>query len=663
MADLTWPGTVVEQVIDEPPGGAVLASLALAHRHGVGAAAVIAGDAPDLPGLLLGKLFRALGSAEVAVSVADGGGLVALASRLPAPAWLTADLAALDADALVAKGVARDLCAVGPSWHRLRAPADVRRLDPGLEGWANTRSLLSSPVVTELTVRQMRVDHKSGRWCTMAPRRRCRETVMTTVGADKMRGGFRSAAWRRRLAALVAVLSLVVAPMVTPAAASAASNGLLNTHFVLGAGAHPDIALGPDGTAHVAWVHWGAPGVSNEIQYCRVPRGKRACTGLRPGSCQASRPASGPTSSCPGGNTVLILSYRCCFNSQEAVFSEENLLLRSDDGGVTFKAPQLVGTHSAQGDAILGPNGTFYTIDDVVTGGVSVQRAALDGSATPLTGARAHLGTDEYGGSLAALPDGSVLAAHFDGGSGTHTMSVSRFSGTGDPNTDASWPTVFTSAASGSPKTGGQGTELATGKKGTYLFSRDNEVFTRFQVRKWNGTTFAAPTMITPAGQDNIFPTFWEDPAGRTAVAYSNDARKITYRASDLGGWSKALVLPALDAYNLRGATAADGGGFVAYDGNAGDGSVSLVPIPAHRLITESVHNGVVSGKVVAFKAKQPVVLQKAVKKAWVTVATHKLNAKGAYSFTLPKAAGSYRAVAVAVEGYGEADGKPIARK
>jgi hypothetical protein len=151
VTGLTWPGTRVEQsAVEQAAGGAagesVLEALALAHRRGADAAAVLAGDAPDLPGLLLGKLFRALGSAEVAVSAADGGGLVALASRLPSPGWLIAELASLDADALAAQGSGPDRLAIAPSWHRLRTPADVRRLDPGLEGWATTRSLLSSPV-------------------------------------------------------------------------------------------------------------------------------------------------------------------------------------------------------------------------------------------------------------------------------------------------------------------------------------------------------------------------------------------------------------------------------------------------------------------------------------------------------------------------------------
>ncbi len=258
------------------------------------------------------------------------------------------------------------------------------------------------------------------------------------------------------------------------------------------------------------------------------------------------------------------------------------------------------------------------------------------------------------------LPDGSVLASHWDGSYGKESMHVARFSGAGDPNVAASWPTVFTSAAT-SPKTGGEYTQLATGKKGTFLFSEDNEVFARFNVRKWNGTTFGAPTVITPAGQDNIFPDFWADASGRTSVAYSNDARTITYRSSDLKGFATAEVLQAVDAFHLRGATAADGGGFVAYDQNAYNGQVSLVPLPVRRVITVSVHKGAVSGKVVPFRVKQLVVLQRSTKKGWVAVATHKLNAKGAYSFTLPEVPGRYRAVAPASEGYGEAVAKVVA--
>ena len=37
----------------------------------------------------------------------------------------------------------RSRVALAPDWHRLRTPADLRRLDPGLEGWEETRALLA----------------------------------------------------------------------------------------------------------------------------------------------------------------------------------------------------------------------------------------------------------------------------------------------------------------------------------------------------------------------------------------------------------------------------------------------------------------------------------------------------------------------------------------
>ena len=123
---------------------AVLAGL---HELGGDVGVVVAADAPDLPGLLLAKLFRALARAEVAVCPADGGGLVALGARLPAPGWLAAATVGLDtSDALrrlAAAAVTSTALAVGPGWHRLRGPDDVVWLDPGLEGWAATRALLA----------------------------------------------------------------------------------------------------------------------------------------------------------------------------------------------------------------------------------------------------------------------------------------------------------------------------------------------------------------------------------------------------------------------------------------------------------------------------------------------------------------------------------------
>ncbi|MDQ6650261.1 MAG: hypothetical protein M3Z02_09110 [Actinomycetota bacterium] len=147
---LVWPGTpVIDLRPDEAPAatGALAGLAALGATEGV----LVARDAPDLPQLLLGKLFSALSGADVAVCPARGGGLVALASRLPAPAWLSDTAVSVDTSDAVERlrlgAPARRSLVVGPGWGRLRRPTDVSALDMGLEGWDRTRTLLSGPAV------------------------------------------------------------------------------------------------------------------------------------------------------------------------------------------------------------------------------------------------------------------------------------------------------------------------------------------------------------------------------------------------------------------------------------------------------------------------------------------------------------------------------------
>ncbi|WP_433529780.1 hypothetical protein ACQPYA_26550 [Micromonospora sp. CA-263727] len=152
LADaVIWPGTTVYEV-PEPTPNAVFAALtgdrdgSYEQDGGYEQAAVIAGDAPDLPGLTVGKLLRPLTSRPVAVAPVEGSlpGLLGVAARLPVPSWLPAlDMAAaMPATVRAAAPRPGDL-AVTPSWHRLRGPADLARLDPALDGWDNTRALLS----------------------------------------------------------------------------------------------------------------------------------------------------------------------------------------------------------------------------------------------------------------------------------------------------------------------------------------------------------------------------------------------------------------------------------------------------------------------------------------------------------------------------------------
>jgi hypothetical protein len=138
-----WPGTPLVEVADDASVGALLAAV---PATGMVAVAVIVADAPDLPGLLLGKLFRAVsGRVDVAVCPADPHGLVAIAVSLPLPQWLLDSPVRLDdSDALEVLHDAappRGL-SLAPGWHRVRTVADTQRLDPGLEGWDATRLAL-----------------------------------------------------------------------------------------------------------------------------------------------------------------------------------------------------------------------------------------------------------------------------------------------------------------------------------------------------------------------------------------------------------------------------------------------------------------------------------------------------------------------------------------
>ncbi|MEV8630285.1 hypothetical protein AB0395_01375 [Streptosporangium sp. NPDC051023] len=147
MEEIVWPGTPVLEIPDL--SGAVLvraAFEAISEALPYGRQAVLlSGDAPDLPPLLIGKLFRELGRAALAVCPAAEGGAVAIAAHLPYPGWAEVGLDDPEpVKALRARAPGPRTVATGPGWHRLRAPGDVHRLDPGLEGWDNTRALLSA---------------------------------------------------------------------------------------------------------------------------------------------------------------------------------------------------------------------------------------------------------------------------------------------------------------------------------------------------------------------------------------------------------------------------------------------------------------------------------------------------------------------------------------
>ena len=141
-AELLWPGALHFPTEMTVP--------AMAHQLSGEAdeLVVVPADVPDLPGLVLAKLFKVLHRTDIAIAPEHGGdGCVAIGVSLPVAEWIPDDAFDLNQNPfprLSAIAPRRSRCTLTPTWHRLRMPADVHRLDAGLEGWEETRALLAT---------------------------------------------------------------------------------------------------------------------------------------------------------------------------------------------------------------------------------------------------------------------------------------------------------------------------------------------------------------------------------------------------------------------------------------------------------------------------------------------------------------------------------------
>jgi hypothetical protein len=138
--EIAWPGMRIYEV----PTATYLPVFAAAAAEGFDQAAVIAADAADVPGMILGKLLRPLENKAVAVAPGGpGNGVLGVATSLPAPEWLRDH----DLDTASAQLLRRTAPNPGDvtstaQWRRRRGAAELASLDPALEGWENTRALL-----------------------------------------------------------------------------------------------------------------------------------------------------------------------------------------------------------------------------------------------------------------------------------------------------------------------------------------------------------------------------------------------------------------------------------------------------------------------------------------------------------------------------------------
>jgi hypothetical protein len=138
--EIAWPGMRIYEVAT----ATVLPVFEAAAKDGFDQAAVVAADAADVPGMILGKLLRPLTTKPVSVAPAGpDGGLLGVAAHLPAPSWLPDhDLDTATPGQLRRSAPQSSDVQSTADWRRIRGPADLAGLDPALEGWETTRALL-----------------------------------------------------------------------------------------------------------------------------------------------------------------------------------------------------------------------------------------------------------------------------------------------------------------------------------------------------------------------------------------------------------------------------------------------------------------------------------------------------------------------------------------
>jgi hypothetical protein len=145
-SELLWPGAL------HFPAEIHVPTLARQLSGEADELVVVPADIPDLPGLVLAKLFKVLHRSDIGIAPErTGSGCAAIGISLPMADWIPDDAFDLDQNPfsrLSAIAPRRSRCTLTPTWHRLRTPADLARLDAGLEGWEETRALLANKSLT-----------------------------------------------------------------------------------------------------------------------------------------------------------------------------------------------------------------------------------------------------------------------------------------------------------------------------------------------------------------------------------------------------------------------------------------------------------------------------------------------------------------------------------
>jgi hypothetical protein len=358
---------------------------------------------------------------------------------------------------------------------------------------------------------------------------------------------------------ILALLALLAFALAVPAGAGAA------TSFKFGTGEFPDIAMDPDGVAHVVWdVSSGNASAPEDLHYCQLAPGATACKGevvLHPPFQAIGRSTY---VFAPAKFRVVIVSARCCSGVEEPVWAYE-----STDGGKNFAPGHVIGNIDPEQNAVFGPGDsvTGSNRTDVQTmplsGAAATTHATLDaGFPVPTTGSVAVSGTE----LVHTAADGS------------HS-SFNRLVGA-DPNDAGSWSAPTSLGAADE-------TRLAGGPKGIVTLQTVGTPGKRHLVtRKFSGATAGPNKGVSETG-DPIQAALGADPQTGNFVAAWIDNRQpneLRFSTSQDGvAWASPQVLLRGDepdsSFHLRVSAGGNGKGFVVYDGNGNNTALRAAPL------------------------------------------------------------------------------------
>jgi hypothetical protein len=347
----------------------------------------------------------------------------------------------------------------------------------------------------------------------------------------------------------------------------------------------PAVAVDGKGTAHVVWQEERAEQemvppdhAGDAIHYCQIAERKRSCAGERTLTAPGSD-AGGPRVLLTG-NTVVVVTTRCCIDADDG--GSVTYAFTSSDGGASFSAAMDIGANLLA-DAELGP------------GPNAVSTFGPDFAVLPLGGppddAKADLTPGSFGGlatngnpvdSIAFLDAATPIVATSDGA----RFGFRRFlAGTAFEDA-AAWGPFVDLGRGDLPKLA----SLPDGSKGTYLLAhvpRGERDFA-FEVRRWNGTTFAKGVEIGRSGATTSR-EFFQDAGGRLHAIWLQPRRgapaALLHRTSKNGTtWSKRACLvakrypkrprpgqrpPDDQFFDLEAAAGPDGSGLIVWDRGA----------------------------------------------------------------------------------------------